>query len=189
VAAAAAVDEELREYDEIAREARRIELDGERGLARAARVLAASTTRQPRIHEKLQVLVAEIEAARGRQQESLDALVEVSQALESRAADFDALMKRFAAVGHAAQEVHGLTAELSARKAAGAEENELLDGLRILEERMHRVVGDADGLARDAEKNGWAEMARQADSVRQQVRAATNRLSQAYKTVAARAPS
>src|SRR5579862_2376963 len=99
VAAAAAVDEELREYDDLAREAQRIELDGEKALARAARVLAASTARQPHIQQKLQMLVSEIEAARVRQQSSLDALVEVSRTLEARATDFDTLMKRFAGVG------------------------------------------------------------------------------------------
>jgi hypothetical protein len=189
VAAAAAVDEELREYDDLAHEARRVTLDGEKSLARAAKVLAASTERQPRIQEKLQMLVAEIEAARSRQQASLDTLVEVSRALEARATDYDALMRRFAALGQAAQSIHGLSADLTARKASGAPESELLDGLRTLEERMHDVAVDAEVLARDASDHVWPEIARQADAVRQQVLAAKNKLALAYKTVAARAPS
>lgn len=189
VAAAAAVDQELREYDELAREAQRIVLDGEKSLARAARVLAASTTRQPQIQEKLQTLVTEIEAARVRQQASLDALVDVSRALEARATDFDGLMRRFADVGQSAQSIHKLTSELAALKASGAPENQLLDGLRKLEDEMTVVVADAGNLAKDAEDQGWPEISRQADAVRQQVNAAKNKLSLAYKTVAARAPS
>jgi chromosome segregation ATPase len=189
VAAAAAVDEELREYDELAREAQKVTLDGEKELARAARVLAASTERQPRIQEKLRALVSEIEAARSRQQESLDTLVTVSRALEARATEFDTLMKRFAALGHSAQSIHRLSAELTARKSSGAPEAEILDGLRALEDRMQEVAVDAEGLAHDAGKEGWPEIARQADAVRQQILSAKNKLSLAYRTVAARAPS
>jgi chromosome segregation ATPase len=189
VAAAAAVDQELREYDDLAREAQRISLDGEKNLARAARVLSASTSRQPHIQEKLQTLVSEIEAARVRQQASLDALVEVSRALEARATDFDTLMKRFAGVGHSAQSIQRLTAEVAALKSSGAPESQLLEGIRNLEEHMAVVVTDAEQLARDAEAQGWPEVARQADGVRQQVGAAKNKLALAYRTVAARAPS
>jgi chromosome segregation ATPase len=189
VAAAAAVDEELQEYDELAREAQRIVLDGERSLARAARVLSASTTRQPQIQEKLQALVTEIEAARVRQQASLDTLVEVSRALEARATDFDGLMRRFADVGQSAQSIHQLTSDLAAMKAAGAPETQILEGLRKLEDEMMAVAEDAGRLAQDAEQKGWPEISRQADSVRQQVSAAKNKLSLAFKTVAARAPS
>jgi hypothetical protein len=189
VAAAAAVDEELREYDELAREAQRVSLDGEKALARAARVLSASTERQSRIQEKLQALVSEIEAARVRQQKSLDALVTVSRALEARATAFDALMRRFAEMGLSAQAIHRLSADLSERKAAGAPEAELLDGLRVVEEQMVAVAAFAEGIARDAEEGGWPEIARQADALRQQLRAAKNKLSLAYKTVAARSPS
>jgi hypothetical protein len=189
VAAAAAVDEELREYEELAREARRIALDGEKGLARAARLLSESTTRQPRVQEKLKTLVGAIEGARVRQQESLDVLVEISRTLEARAGEFDALMKRFASVGESAQIIQQLTNAVSAKKNSGAPETELLDGLRALEEHMRKVVVDAQELAREAERTGWPEMARQADSIEQQVRAAKNKLALAYQHVAARAPS
>ncbi len=189
VAAAAAVDEELREYDDLAREAQRIVLDGEKALARAARVLQASTSRQPHIQQKLQALVAEIEGARERQQSSLDALVQVSRALEERATGFDTLMKRFAGVGESAQSIQRLTAEVAALKSSGAPETQLLEGIRNLEEHMAVVVTDAGQLARDAEAQGWPEIARQADGVRQQVGAAKNKLSLAYKSVASRAPS
>src|SRR5258708_18766293 len=189
VAAAAAIDEELREYDELASEAKRITLDGEKSLARAARVLERSTTSQPRIHEKLRALVTEIETARDRQQRSLEALVEVAHALEARASEFDGLMKRFAEVGFAAQRVNQGTSQLTELKAGGAPEHELLDGLRALEEQMDGVVASAKELAHDAEQHGWPEIARQADAVRQQVNSANNKLAAAHRSVAARAPS
>lgn len=189
VAAAAAVDAELRDYDELAREARHVALDGEKALAHAARLLSESTQRQPRIQEKLKALVGEIEGARLRQQRSLDMLVETSRALEARANEFDAIMRRFAAVGESAQAIFRLTSEISNKKNNGAPESDLLEGLRQIEERMGRVLTDAADLAREAERDGWPEMARQAGCIRQQVGAAKDKLALACKTVAARAPS
>src|SRR5579864_7116034 len=110
VAAASAVDDELREYDQLANDAKRVELDSEKALARVARILEDATTRQPQIQQKLRALVGEIEAAQGRQQASLDALVEVSRALATRAGEFEALLARFASLGESARGVNQLTA-------------------------------------------------------------------------------
>jgi hypothetical protein len=189
VAAAAAVDAELREYDELARQVKHVALDGEKSLARAARLLSESTQLQPRIQEKLKVLVGEIEGARLRQQASLDMFIETSRALEARANEFDALMRRFAAVGESAQTIHRLTNDVSTKKNSGVPETDLLEGLRQIEEHMGKVIADAGDLAREAERDGWPEMARQADSIRQQVGAARNKLALASRSVAARAPS
>jgi len=189
VAAATAIDEELREYDQLAREAKRVELDSEKALARVARLLEDATTRQPQIQQKLRDLVGEIEAAQGRQQASLDALVEVSRALAARAGEFETLLGRFASLGESAKGINQLTAELSAKKNDGASHGELLEGLRALESRIESVILDADGLAKDAEQNKWPDIARQADAIRQQVAAAKNKLALAYRTVSERAPS
>jgi hypothetical protein len=189
VAAAAAVDQELREYDELAREAKRVDLDGEKALARAARLLEDATSRQPQIQDKLRALVGEFEAARLRQQQSLDLLVEVSRALAARVSEFETLMRRFAALGESAKSMNQLTGELVARKPDGGLESALLEGLRTIEERMLQVVVDAELLARDAQQSGWPEIARQAEAVRQQVSAAKNKLSLAHRTVAERSPS
>jgi transcriptional regulator NrdR family protein len=189
VVAATAIDEELREYDELAREAKRVEFDGEKALTRATRILQEATTRQPRIQEKLRALVGEIQAAQARQQQSLDVLVEVSRGLATRAAEFEALMTRFAALGESAKAVNQLTSQLSARRNDGAPDTELLEGLRSLEERISAVVVDAEGLARDAKQSSWPEIALQAEAIRQQVCAAKNKLALAQRTVSERAPS
>jgi chromosome segregation ATPase len=183
------VDEELRAYDELARDAQRIEIDGEKSIARAARMLEDATKRQPAIQEKLRALVGEIEAARLQQQKSLDTLVEVSQSLQARATQYSELMDRFAELGEAAKGVNSLTTALSARRSEGAHEGELLAGLQELELRMNTVVERAESLAHDAEQYGWPEIARQADAVRQQVNAAKNKLVLAHRAVAGRAPS
>jgi chromosome segregation ATPase len=189
VAAASAVDEELREYDQLARDAKHVELDSEKALALAARILESATTKQPQIQQKLRALVGEIEAAQERQQASLDSLVEVSRALAARAEEFESLLSRFATLGESAKAINQLTGELSARKTGGAPDHELLEGLRALESRIDAVIVDAEGLAKDAEGNRWPEIARQADAIRQQVASAKNKLALAHRAVSERAPS
>jgi hypothetical protein len=189
VAAAAALDDELRAYDELAAEARRIKFDSEKSLQRGLRIVQESQERNDVVQEKLRALVAEIEQARIRQVESLNALLEAAKTLQARAQEHEALMARFAALGESSQRVNALTLELSAKRSAGASESEILQGLGEIQVHMASVVGEAEALAQRATEQGWPELARQADAVRQQVLAAKNKLALAHKTVATRAPS
>lgn len=189
VAAAAALDDELRAYDELAREARKIKFDSEKSLQRALRIVQESQGRNDAIQEKLRALVAQIEEARRRQVESLNTLLEAAKTVQARAQEHDSLMARFAELGESAQRINALTLELAAKRSAGASESEILQGLGELQLHMATVVGEAEALAQRATEQDWPELARQADAVRQQVLAAKNKLALAHKTVATRAPS
>ncbi len=189
VAAAAALEEELRQYDELAAEARRTTIDGEKSLRRAIELVRDSAGRNDRIQEKLRALVAEMESARKRQVESLDALVHAARTLEQRAQQHDVLMSRFAELGESAKRINALTQELSKRREAGAPESEILEGLAAIQVEMATVVAEAEALGSRAREEQWPEVARQADAIRQQVLAAKNKLQLAHRTVASRAPS
>jgi hypothetical protein len=189
VIAAAAVHDEVRSYAELAAEAKRLSLDSEKSLAKASRLLQEAAERHDEVQQKVQGLVGEIEQVRRSQEESLTALVDLAQRLEARAARFRELTERFGALGELAQGVNRLAGELSARKAGGAPEQELLSGLRAIEAQVEQVVGAAGELARDAQKDEWPEISRQADAVRQQVHAAKNKLWLAHQAVARRSPS
>jgi hypothetical protein len=189
VAAAAALDDELRAYDELGREARRLKFDNDKSIHRGLRIVQESQVRSDTIQEKLRALVAEIEQARGRQAESLNTLLETAKTVQARAQEHAALMARFATLGESAQRVNALALELSAKRSAGASESELLQGLGEIQLHMATVVGEAEALAQRASEQDWPELARQADAVRQQVLAAKNKLALAHKAVATRAPS
>jgi transcriptional regulator NrdR family protein len=189
VSAAAALDEELHAYDELAREARRIKFDSEKSVSRGLRIVQESQERNDAVQEKLRALVTQMEQARERQVESLTTLLETARTVQARAQEHEALMARFAALAESAQRVNALALELSAKRSAGASEAELLQGLGEIQMHMATVVGEAEALAQRATEQEWPELARQADAVRQQVLAAKNRLALAHKAVATRAPS
>jgi hypothetical protein len=189
VVAANAVHEEVRSYADLAAEAKRISLDSEKSLAKVSRLLEDATGRQGRVQEKVRALVSEIESIRVLQEQSLGALAEVARALEARAARFQALMQRFVALGERAKETNTLMTALAAKKESGAAEADLLEGFHDVEVSIDHVVADSEELSRDAGEDDWPEISRQADAIRQQVRAAKNRLTLAHRAIAGRAPS
>jgi len=186
VAAAAAVDEELRAYDALAEEARRLDIEGEKSLRRATAIIQDSASRQDRIQERLRALVDEIEHARTRQVQSLTALLEAARTLEARTQQHDAILQRFAALGESARACNELAVSLSQRRAAGLSDGEMLAGLVEIQTSMAAVVGEAEALTARAQTDRWPELARQVDSVRQQVLAAKNKLALAQKAMSQR---
>src|SRR5579859_6618835 len=186
VAAAAAVDEELRAYDALAEEARRLDIEGEKSLRRATAIIQDSASRQDRIQERLRALVDEIEHSRTRQVQSLTALLEAARTLEARTQQHDAILQRFAALGESARACNELAVSLSQRRAAGLSDGEMLAGLVEIQTSMAAVVGEAEALTARAQTDRWPELARQVDSVRQQVLAAKNKLALAQKAMSQR---
>jgi hypothetical protein len=189
VAAAAALDEELTALTELAEETKREPLDGDRSMTRTTKALSSSVEQQARIEVRLRALVEEIDRARARQQDGTNALLAVAHELERRAHSRDALLARFGALTDSAGHVNTLALELGERKAAGAEDAEILDRLAAIQVEMAGVVGEAETLVEAAKRETWPEIARQADGIRQQMLAAKNKLALAQRTVASRAPS
>ena len=189
VAAAAALDDELRGLTELAEATADEPLDGDRSMSRVTRALSASVEQQARIEERLHALVEEIDRARVRQQESAEALVRAAHEFERRARSRDGLLARFAALGESAGRVNSLAVELSARKTAGAPDAEILERLAAIQVEMAAVVGDAETLAEAAKQDRWPEIMRQVDGLRQQMLAAKNKLALAKRSLASRAPS
>ncbi len=189
VVAAASLVDELRALDALAEEAKHCRMRTEKGLSRATRLLTDSVEYRARIEEKLRALVMEIEAARTHQQQSIQALLEVAHELDERSKERDTLLSRFGALGASAAQVSELAVKLGERKSEGAGDQELLERLGDIRGQMDRVASEARALAEAAEVGGWAEIALQADALRQEILAAQNKLAMAQRSVAARAPS
>jgi hypothetical protein len=85
--------------------------------------------------------------------------------------------------------VNTLAAELATKRNEGATETEVLELLREIQAQMTAVADEADGVTEAAEKDGWPEIARQADAVRQQVNAVKSKVAAAHRSISAGAPS
>lgn len=189
VLAAAALDEELRRYDSLAEEAKKSHINSGKALERAVRVVQESTGRNEAVQAKLRDLVKEIEDARVRQVESLNTLLEAAQRAQARSEQYEGLLQRFAALGESARHVNTLAVEANAQRQSGAPEATILQGLDEVQTQMAAVVAEAEALVALATDQDWTDLERQADSVRQQILAAKNKLVAARRAVATRAPS
>ncbi len=190
VLAAAALDEELRGYDDLAEEAKRAHIHSAKTLERAVRIVQESMSRNETVQDKLRELVAQIEAARLRQVESLNTLLEAAKHVQARSEQYDTLMKRFAALGESARAANALAVSLAtesdAKREAGAAESEIAASLGSVEESMAKVLTEAQALADIAAEQNWEDIKRQADSARQQVLGAKNKLTSARRNAPTR---
>jgi hypothetical protein len=189
LAAAAALDQELRAYDELAREAKHLRVNTEKGMQRAIRIVQESNGTNETIQEKLRALVAQLEEARGRQAESMNVLLDAARSVQARAESHDTLMRRFGALGESARLVNDLVAALAAKRNEGATETETLAGLSEIQAQMASVASEAEALIQRATEEDWPEVARQADGIRQQVVSARNKLALAHRALARSSPS
>jgi hypothetical protein len=182
VRAAAALDEELRRYDALADEAKQVQISSGKALERAAKIVQESTSRNDALQEKLRELVAQIEAARGRQVESLGVLLEAARRTQARSEQYDAILQRFSALGESARGVSAQAAEASSKRGEGSEgatEAEARASLAAMEVSMAGVVAEAEALTALAADQGWDDLKSQADGVRQQVLALKSKLTAA----------
>jgi hypothetical protein len=127
--------------------------------------------------------------SRDKQQACMEESRSAADRIRARAAEFAALLEQFAALGQRARDVNEPVARVIEQKAAGAGAADLLAPLDEVKSRMASVIDDAADIAQKAQAQGWPDIAREAEALRQQVQAARNKVSLAQKSVASQAPS
>lgn len=186
--AAEGVEEELRRFEALADTVLRTPLDSEKNLERASKALREVAESDERLVAQLQKLVAAVGGVRDRQQEHARGVNARAEQLQARTQAFQELLQRYAGLGRSAAELNAVVQDIAARrqKATSAEDNRALAGsLDALLERMGQVAEEAQGLATAATEQDFADIARQADSLRQQLLSARNKMALLQKGLAA----
>jgi chromosome segregation ATPase len=161
-AAAAALEAELRRFEQLAELATRVELKSQKNLERATRAANDAAQAQDRVSERVRTLVEEIARARERQEEQAKALRARAEEIQSRRQALEALLERFARLGTDASEVNALLQQGG--------------GVGEAERRLGSVAEAAEEVLREAERERFEDAVRQAESIRQQSLAARNKL-------------
>ena len=174
-AAVQRLDEELARFDQLAQTARKVQLTSERNLQKAARAINDAAESQRRVAEHIQLLIEAISTARTRHDEVAAALLTTRDEVEARAERFEAQLGRFAALGKEAADISGLVRDLgNVKDRPNAEVVALLTSVR---DCMTGVVSGATTLAAEADAEAMEDLARQCDSLKQQVQSALNKVS------------
>ena len=185
--AAEGVEEELRRFEALADTVLRTPLDSEKNLERASKALREVAESDERLVAQLQKLVAAVGGIRDRQQEHARGVNARAEELQARTQAFQELLQRYAGLGRSAAELNAVVQDIAARrqKATSAEDNRALAGsLDALLERMGQVAEEAQGLATAATEQDFSDIARQADSLRQQLLSARNKMGLLQKGLA-----
>ena len=186
--AAEGVEDELRHFESLADTVLRTPLDSEKNLERASKALREVAESDERLVAQLQKLVAAVGAIRDRQQEHARGVNARAEQLQARTQAFQELLQRYAGLGRSAAELNTVVQDIAARrqKATTSEDNRALAGSLVeLLERMGQVAEEAQGLANSATADDFNDIARQADSLRQQLLSARNKMARLQKALAA----
>lgn len=164
-AAAVLLDQELRKFEELSDLAGRIKLNSEKNLERATEALTRAAESQDRIAAHVRSLVAAVSAARERQEQDANALMARAQEISRRRTRFAEIVEQMAALGGVAKEIQTLLQQEKSKETVGQ-----------VQQRLQAAEERAGELARLAGDEEMEDLARQADSLRQQLQSARNKL-------------
>jgi hypothetical protein len=186
LAAAQAFDEELADFERLASAACRAPLDSQKGLQRVAHVFEDIGKAEKRLGRAAEVLVTELGLARKRQEDQAEAIRGRAAEIEERTAVATGLLERYGAIGAMAGELNASIQRLSQqpRDDSSNGQSALLAALREAHTRMGEVIEKAQSLTTDARSSDFDDIARQVDSLRQQVAAAAEKVAGLERLIA-----
>lgn len=179
VAAAEALESQLTRFESLADQLHKSPLNSEKSLERASKLLRDVAEQDQVLNASVSALVAAVTAARDRQQTQAEAVNARALELQQRAETFKSLLERYGELGKSAAELNQRMQEFAAKRAQAQtpEQNaELIGTLDALNERMVQVAEEAQSVTKLAEEQDFTDVGRQADSLRQQLLSARNKL-------------
>ncbi len=193
LAAAEAFDVELERFAHLTESAGRGNLDSQKALERAAEALKEIADCEEQMQAQARALMAALGAAREQQEKQAALAAQRAEEVRARTVIYGDLLGRFKTLGTEAAEMNAMGQNLSARKRDGAaasnaelaKDPALASGLRDLSQRMSEVAEHAQGLMTAARDADFEDVARQAESLQQQLLAARNKVMLLHGSLAA----
>ena len=186
--AAAALEGELLEYEKFVAEVKRMSLDNEKAMHRAKDLLEHCAAGEQRMAERLQAFAGAMQDVQVRQQSCIGEAVAAAEKIQERIQNRSSLLERFSALGERARALNEPVAALEAKEGE-ANAQDLLKTLGDVAAATEAVVSEADTLGADANADDWQDIAREANTLKQQLQSARNKILTAQRDVAARTPS
>lgn len=177
--AAADFERELARYEKISNELGRTTVRSQKTLSRTQRLLTESAECEEALGQRLRKMLEAMNGSRDKQQVCMEQTLSAAKNLQTRANEFTALLERVTALGARARETSEPAIEALTESANGQRDSGLLGSLEALGDRMLAIIREAEEIARDAEQGDWPDIARDVQSLRQQIVSAHGRVVQA----------
>ncbi|NPD30042.1 hypothetical protein D7Y27_42280 [Corallococcus sp. AB004] len=180
VSAAQSLDAELLRFEALSEQLKEAPLTSEKHLERASKTLKDLADLDDALRMRVGALVQAITGVRNRQQAQADAVNVCAQELQLRTEVFKELLTRYGALGQSAADLNGRMQEFASLRQQATrtaeEDARLTEVFTALQARMAEVADDAATLTIAAEEAKFTDIGRQADSLRQQLLSARNKL-------------
>ncbi len=177
VNAATAIEEELRRFESLAEEVRSGPLRSQKHLEKMGKLLNAVADCDERMVANMRALLSVLNGWRDRQQALAAEVNNRALELQERTKVYQSLMERFSALGQEAGSLSTHMQQIAGRTQQGepVKAEDIIASLQMMNDRMSEVAANAGALASDAEAQDFMDVARDADSLKQQLLSARNR--------------
>ncbi|HZI09055.1 MAG TPA: hypothetical protein VE153_01625 [Myxococcus sp.] len=179
VAAAQALDEGLERFEALTEQLQKAPLQSEKHLERASDALKALADMDDQLRVRVTALVGVISRVRDRQQAQAELVHQSAQKLQERTEVFKDLLVRYGSLGQSAGELNVQMQQFAQQRQQAKtpeEQAALATTFQALQDRMAQVADDAKALAGLANEKDFGDIGRQADSLRQQLLSARNKM-------------
>lgn len=165
-------------FESLSRATRRVKLDTEKNIARAARDLQEAMAQRERLTGQLQKFGEAMSQMQSRQESAVTTLAEQALELQKRVASLSQRMDEFRALGAKASEIVQALRDLggeSPRHSNGAVAPEALTPQDI-DARFRQLLEDTKALLEAARAENFPDVASETDALRQRLQALRPRL-------------
>ena len=176
VSAAEALDEGFRRFEQLTEGIQRVPLNSQKNLLRASEMLTEIAGLGEALQGKLGSVVAAIAKFREKQEGQADRVQKQAEQVQERSRALQGLLEQYRILGESARQLNLGLQKLSTAIGDGGGATAVLSGLQELEPGVEELMKGASSLTERANALGFADMAHQADSLKQQLQAVRNKV-------------
>lgn len=176
--AVSALVQGLNEFQDLVHLAQKSRLSTEKNIERVARAIQEAAVCQERVDASLRALIAAIQGVQGLHLSNVESLQTRAQEVQGRMKQVQEMQARFDGLGMEVRELHALLKEAAwagVPPSPGADPGEPVTMKTVLD-RMTRAIDQARELRDAASAVEMLDLAREAESMRQQIESSRTKL-------------
>ncbi len=176
VSAAEALDEGFRRFEQLTESIQQVPLNSQKNLLRASEMLTEIAGLGEALQRQLGSIVAAIAKFRQQQEGQADRVQKQAEQVQERSRALQGLLEQYRTLGESARQLNLGLQKLSMAPGDGSGASSLLAKLQEFEPGVEELIRGASSLNERANALGFADIAHQADSLRQQLQAVRNKV-------------
>ena len=180
--AARALSEHMSQFEALSLELARASINSEKSLLRACQGLEACSAHEAKLAESLRAFALAMQEVQLAQQRCMQQTAEAAERIGKRQSERAELQQRMVSLGQQAR-------ELTAPMAEPADASAMLGPLAQMERGLEQLIAEVSEVNEQAQQQDWLDLARDTQSLHQQLLSLKNRVLLSKKKLAPGAAS